>query len=665
MEYNNDNKKLTDIPLEELANHPNIAEVLEQRVLDTIGSQVTEDYRTDERSRTEWLVRYEKNLKLATQVQEKRSYPWPNSSNVKYPLLLNAGLQFHARAYPALIPAAGLVTSKIIGKDEDGIKRDRGERIAAHMSYQLQDQMEGWEEGMDRLLITLPFTGTEFKKTYFDNELGYNVSEHIYAKDLVVNYHAKTLNLAPRITQIICYSKNELVEKYRTGLFLECDESPVAHASNIPDDVQKESKGVAPPGIVDSSAPIRVLEQHRYYDLDGDGYEEPYICTVTERSGKVLRIVAAYYQDEILRNEKEEVVYINRINYFTLFQFIPNPAGGIYGIGFGDLLGPLNHSVDTLINQLVDAGTAANLKGGFISRNLRIKGGTYRFRPNEWMNVNATGQDIKNGIFPLPVSEPSATLLTLLQYLVNAGERVSATTDMQVGDNPGQNQKATTSQIVQANGLKVFTAIYKRIRKALEQEFKKLFALNKLYLNPQEYFTIVSPTSRDMQTIQVQLTDYQTADVNIVPSADPHLASQELKLARAQYLVGMLQLGGFNEYEIKRRLVEAGDIERPDEVLPPPDSPNAPQPPPNPDILKLQLETIKEQNKERELEFRRGFDIEKLRVEAAQKGVELNIKAHQAQTAETKAHGDVINKAADVSVKARQVTQKANESKSE
>jgi chaperonin GroES len=651
-----ENSPLTNVPLEELASHPNLAELLEEKVLVTIGNTVVEDYDTDERSRIDWLARYERNLKLATQIPENKSYPWPNASNVKYPLLLNAGLQFHARAYPALIPAAGIVTGKVVGKDEDGMKRDRAERISAHMSYQLLDEMDGWEEGMDRLLITLPFTGTEFKKTYFDPERGHNVSEHVYAKDLVVNYYAKTLDSAPRITEILSYSKNELIEKHRSGLFLECKAGSPGERRDVPVTIQEQSKGITPPSVNDSDKPYVVLEQHRYYDLDGDGYKEPYICTVERDTKQVLRVVAAYYPNSILRNEDNQVVFISRINYYTLFQFIPNPAGGIYGIGFGDLIGPLNHSVDTLINQLTDAGTLSNLQPGFISRNLRIKGGTYRFQPGEWKNVNASGQDIKQGLFPLPIREPSATLFSLLQFLVSAGERVSSTTDLQVGENPGQNQKVGTTQIVQANGMKVFTAIYKRIRKALESEFKKLFALNGLYLNPQEYFAVVNPTQRDLQYINIQLTDYQEAGVNIVPSADPHLASQELKLARAQYLAGLMVMGGFNEYEIKRRLVAAGDIERPDEVLPPPDSPNAPKPPPNPDMLTIQLEAMKEDNAEREREFRRNFDTEKLRVDAAAKNIELRIKDKDAESKAIKAHGDVVNKAADNAVKARKVS---------
>jgi chaperonin GroES len=533
--------------------------------------------------------------------------------------------------------------------------------MASHMSWQLMDQMDGWEEGMDRLLITLPFTGTEFKKTYFDPEKGTNVSEHVFAKDLVINFYAKTLEQAPRITEMLYYSKNELQSKYLQGLYLECKDYAPRQEQTSMKDIEEKSKGVVAPPTIDDDTPFLVLEQHRFYDLDGDGYSEPYICTVLKDSRKVLRIVAAYYPDKVFRNEEGKVAKIERITYYTKYVFIPNPAGGIYGIGFGDLLGPLNHSVDTLINQLIDAGTASALQSGFISRNLRIKGGDYKFRPNQWMNVNATGQDIKNGIFPLPVREPSGTLMSLLQFLVGAGERLASTTDLQVGENPGQNQKAGTTMIVQQNGLQVFTAIYKRIRKALEQEFKKLFQLNKIYLNPQEYFQIVNPSTGEMQSLDVSIDDYKADDLTVVPSADPHLASQELKMARAQYLVGLMQMGGFNDYEIKRRLLEAGDIERPEQILPSPE--NQPPPPPNPDLVKVQLEGIKEDNAEREREFRRQFDVTKLRVEAAAKDVELAQKDRSVVAQEIKVQGDLMNNAANTTISARQTANDAKATK--
>jgi chaperonin GroES len=266
------------------------------------------------------------------------------------------------------------------------------------------------------------------------------------------------------------------------------------------------------------------------------------------------------------------------------------------------------------------------------------------------MNVNASGMDLRNGIMPLPFGEPSGTLFSLLTFLVNAGERVSATTDMQVGENPGQNQKAETTRTVQENGMKVFTAIYKRIRKALEEELYKLFLLNKRYVDTKEYFTVVAPNGRDMQTLDISYTDYQTADVSVVPSADPHLASPEQKMGRAQYLAGMLQLGGFNEYEVKKRMLEAGNIERIEEVLPDPKGENAIEPPPNPDLLKIQLEMQKEQNAEKERAFRREFDMQELRVRAIEAQAKHAIAQQNANTHATKTHGDIAHKTAELAL---------------
>lgn len=659
MDYN-EQKKLVDLPLEEIAVHHNLAELMSPEDLKALGECVLRDYQTDARSRENWLnKKYKKALELATQTWQDKSYPWPNASNVKFPLLTIAGIRFHAMAYPSLLPSNSLVTGKVIGKDELGVKKDRAERIALHMSYQFLEQMEEWEEGMDRLLITLPFTGTEFKKTYFDPERGTNVSQHVFAKDLVVNYFAKTIETAPRVTEILSLYKNEILEKQRFGIFRKFQLDEPAVRKDTATEIQDKSKGVDVPNVIDDDTPYFVLEQHRYYDLDGDGYKEPYICTVVAKTGQVLRIVARFEQDDIIRNDEDEVVYVNPTQYYTAFIFIPNPAGGIYGMGFGDLLGPLNHSVDTIINQLVDAGTMSNLQSGFISRNLRIKGGNYKFKPNEWMSVNASGQDLKAGILPLPTREPSTTLFSLLQFLVNAGERLASTTDLQVGENPGQNQKAQTTMVVQQNGMRVFTAIYKRIRKAMEKEFKKVFELNKHYLQPREYFTIVSPTAREMQTLEVKLTDYQAEDVGVIPSADPTLASMELKMARAQFLASLMTMGGFNEYAVKRRLLEAGEIERPDEVLPDPSGPAAIPPAPNPDMIKLQLEGEKEQNEEKEREFRRNYDMAKLQVEAKGKEIELEIAQQNANTDKLAAQGDIANTAAKVEVENKKASQKA------
>jgi len=629
---------------EDLVDVANIAESLDSTLLQKIGSSVHEDYSEDENSRDGWKESYEQAMKIAMQVREQKSSPWQGASNVKYPLLTIACLQFHARAYPALIPGSNIVQGKVIGRDELGVKKVLAERIGMHMSYQVLDEMQEWEENMDRMLITLPITGCEFKKTYYDSEVGTNVSEHVFAKDLVINYYAKSVEKALRKTHILSLSKNELYEKQKAGIFLDIDLGDPIPRDDRLTKTTDEMQGMRPPGT-GSDKPYTILEYHGFWDLDEDGYKEPYIITIEEASRKVLRIVARYNEGSISRSATGEMLRIEPKEYFTQYDFIKNPSGGIYGIGFGLLLGPLNETVNTLINQLVDSGTLSNLQAGFISKSLRIQKGSMKFTPGEWKTLNVMGQDIAQGIFPLPTREPSNVLFSLLGYLVESGERLASTTDMMVGENPGQNQKATTTMAVMESGMKVFTAIYKRIRKSLGKEFRKLFILNGEYLDPEVYFSIIDPTTRELQTLDVQQTDYTAGLVDVIPSADPNIATQMQRLAKAQLLIELRPTGALNptnpfEYEQSRRLLEALEIPDIDRILPPPPE----QLPPSPDMLKIQLEMEKEANEEREREFRRELDFAELEYKAQKDGIALDIQKHSADTQRMKATKEASKK---------------------
>lgn len=586
---------------EEAVLYTNMVDELDGDTLGEIGQRVYDDYLEDEGSRKDWIERYENNIEIAAQVYKRRTFPWINSSNIKFPLMSIAALQFHARAYPALVPNDGLVTAKITGRDPDGAKRMIGERIGMHMTYQIREQMDGWESGMDKLLITLPITGSEFKKTYYDPELGQVVSEHVLARDLVINYFAEDLETATRKTQIIQMGQNEVIEKQRSGLFSDRVDltQPIPREDRVTK-VQERSQGVNRPNYKHpDDAPYMILEWHGYWDLDGDGYKEPYIVTIEKETRQVLRMVARFQPENVVRNEVNKVVKIYPDEYFTHYRFVPSPDGGFYGLGFGMLLGPLNETVNTLINQLVDAGTLSNLQSGFISRNLRIRGGNWKFNPGEWKFVNASGQDLKTSILPLPVREPSQTLFALMQLLISYGERLTSTTDINVGENPGQNQKATTSMLVHQEGQRVFTAVYKRIRVAMENEFKRIFQLNKFYMDAVEYFDVIDPNTGDQQTLQINLTDYQITDgIDVRPSADPSGVSQMQRLARAQMLMELMPTGLVNPAVVIRRVLDAAEVPNYEELL------QMPPPQPDPEILLKQQELqLKAVDSERQYEL--------------------------------------------------------------
>lgn len=541
----------TNIDLETALLSDNLAEEFSENELGKIADKVVSGYKNDLESREGWEENLDSWMEMALQVAEDKSYPWNGASNVKYPLLTTAALQFSSRAYPALVPGTNVVKGRVIGMDVDGSKQEKAYRIGKHMSYQILEQMPDWEEEMDRLCVSLPILGTMFKKTYYDNAEQRNVSELVYPKHLVVNYYATSLEDAPRITHVIDMQDNDIYERVASGIYLDYGDELYKDYSQKPE--QNIDDTNAPQ--YDDTTPHSILEQHCFLDLDGDGYEEPYIVTVHEGCGKVLRIVARFDEDGVMSDIEDNIIKIKPIEYFTKFSFVPNPDGGFYDIGFGLLLGPINETVNTLINQLVDAGSLSNLQAGFIAKGLRIKGGNKNFSPGEWKYVNSFGDDLRKSIVPLPVREPSNTLFTLLGMMIESGQKLASVTDMLLGENPGQNQPASTTMAVIEQGLKVFTSIYKRLHRSLKKEYKKLFVLNSKYLPDQEWFTILDPGEEKASIAAREF--YNTENADVVPASDPNVASESMKLMKASGLMELLPLGTVNPMEVTKRVLDA------------------------------------------------------------------------------------------------------------
>lgn len=644
-------------PLEELLVSPNIAEMLDDQSLETIGMRSVQEYEMDRTSRQDWEKKMEDSMKLALQVVEAKSFPWPNSSNVKFPLITIAALQFHARAYPALIPGKDIVKCRVNTVDPDGMKQFRAERIENHMSYQLLEQDENWEDQMDKVLITTPIIGCSFKKTYWSQRTKSNVSELVLARDLVVDYWTKSLDTANRITQVIYLTKNDLRERTVRGIYRDIELGQAQPKD--PNPVRDQAQGVHPSND-DRDMPYEVLEQHRYIDLDGDGYAEPYIVTVHKDSKKVLRIVANYFDDSIER-VRGSIVFIKPEQYFTKFSFIPSPDGGFYDLGFGVLLGPLNESINTLVNQLIDAGTMSVTAGGFLGRGIKIRGGNQSFAPLEWKHVETTGDDIRKNVFPLPVREPSQVLFTLLSLLINYGERIGSATDVMVGENPGQNTPAETSRNMVEQGMKIFTGIFKRVHRSLKQEFKKHYRLNQLYLDNKVTF--------GSQTVLRE--DYNGPIEDITPASDPNVVSDSQRISQATAVLQAAHSSpGFNLYEANKRYLEALKVPAIDKVLPDPKGQDAVPPPQNP---KVEIEKMKLQARQAEMQLNgklaamklmqeaevKQAQVRKLQAEATKllaeaQGVETGhqIALINAQIGAEKAHRDSLFRAAETMMKA-------------
>lgn len=556
----------------------NLAEDVNEDKLTTLGTLCKQEFEQDYQSREVWEQSIKGWEDLAMQVKEDKSYPWPNAASVKYPLISTACMQFAARAYPSLVPSNGeIVKSKVIGQDQTGEKEQKAKRVSQYISYQCMSELPYWEEEMDKMLIILPVVGCLFKKTYFCKDDDRIDSRLILPRNFVVDYWTKSLREAERKSEIILMSQRLLKEYQGTGLYRDID---LGTPPSMPQKIDRDTSYVSD----EKSTPWEIVEQHRWYDWDEDGYDEPVIVTFERSTGKVLRVSLRYYLNDVQKNDSGKVIKIKPIEMYTKFPFIPSPDGSFYDIGFGNLLGPLNESVNTLINQLLDSGTQHNLNAGFIGKSLRIKLGDAGFSPGEWKQVNATGDDLRKQILPLPSKEPSTVLLELLKFLIQAGKELASVAEIFTGKMPGQNTPATTTMATVEQGMKIFTAIYKRIYRSLSEEFDKFFELNSIYLDPNKYVTVLDTT--------VNPNDFDKDSLDIFPAADPSAASQDQKLQKVQGLFQMMQMmpGLLNPMEVAIRWMEA--TEQPNyqklfsqEVQ---QTGQLPPPPPDPKVMALQ-----------------------------------------------------------------------------
>ena len=610
-------------------------------VLSKLGMAVAHEYDIDKNSRAEWEGQTREAMKLAMQIAETKQYPWPKAANIIFPVLTTASVQFAARAYPAIVMGRDVVKGVVIGPDDGvplppapgsqavpapgqdgpqaapapvqwapgpdgipqtpGLKQTRADKIGEHMSFQLLDEQPEWEPEMDKLLHVLPIVGCDFKKTYFDSAEKMNVSCRVSAMDLVINYKAKSIKRAPRLTEEIEYYPNEIKEMENSGVF-----RPITYTSTQSQDG-------------DTDAPVKFLEQHRWWDFDDDGMKEPYIVTVEKQSHQVVRIVARYEVDKISYNfTKGRIQKFVPIHYYTQYDFLPNVDGGIYGMGFGQLLKPLNEGINTSLNMLIDAGHLSNVQGGFIGKGLSMSSGSLRFQPGEWKPVNASGAAVRDSLVPLKFDGPSPVLFQLLGMLIEAAKEVSGVKDVLTGEALPANTPATTMLAMIEQGLKTYTAIYKRVHRALKAELAKLYRLNRIYLDDEASYQIGDTWKT------ITRADYEKGS-GVEPVSDPTIVTEMQKLGQAQFLQQYENDPMFKGIEIRRRALKAANIPQIEQLL------NL-NPPPNPAImakmmeLQIKMNSLKMQaaDKAASLQLRERHDAALINSEDARA---LNLKA--------------------------------------
>jgi chaperonin GroES len=607
-----------------------------------IGSDALQEYQTDLTSCEDFHERYDRAMDTAMQVKKDKTFPWKNASNVIFPLLTTAAIQFQARAYPAIIDGGKVVKGAVLGPDPEGQKRERADRVASYMTWQFLNDVPGWEEDTDKLLLQLPIVGCVFRKTWRDTLRNQNNSETVTAKDFVVNYKTTSLDKAPRFTHVQRYYPYEIEAFIRTGEW-----SAVKYEGD---------DGGDPHSLVE------IYEQTRLIDMDGDGLPEPYVVTLTT-DGAVARIAACYDADgiflttdmldkqvtlsdlmgmgpEVLGSDVR-VVRIERKNYWTKYGFIPAPDGSFYDIGFGTLTDNLGAAVNTIINQLIDAGTLANMQGGFIAGGTKIRGGNMRFTPGEWKRVDGvTSGPLRDNILPLQLPGPNATLFQLLGMLIEAVQNITSVSDIMSGTQDSQTAPTTALALIE-QGQKVFTAIYQRIHRALGVEIKIMAGLNRDYLDEEQYFAL------DDNPQVVGKADFEDKDLDVKPVSDPRAINDQVKMAKAQILMGHNGDPLVNQEEIRRREFEAAGITDIPALL------KVPTPPPPPEAIKAMADTENETAKAKAEVRNKDALTAKTLIEAATAAYALgtsvgdpNIQAETtALLAEAMALADAVNTA--------------------
>ena len=649
---------LPKIKFSELQKSKNLTDKFDDDQLRRLGHQVHQDYTTDDETRSGWKERNKEAMKLALQVAEKKNYPWPNASNVKFPLLSQAALQFQVRAYGAMFNGPEYVKHRVIGQDEAGTKAARASRVSQHMNYQCLEDDE-WDDAHDRLLMVLPIVGICYIKRYWCTE-DQDIKTGIVLPDkLVVPYRTSSLDTAPRISEVLEIYPRQIKENQMAGIYRDVELGPAPVLE--PDEADKRV-GISQ-ALDDSDRPRCIIEQGRYLDLDGDGYSEPYTVTIDESSKEVLRIVQRFgvvvskqsqlieqkqnqisnlrvaaqalfeqlpqpvdgqmSDDDIaiaqqidqqaqalqmqmqqldqeiqqLQSEEPEIKKIRPIPLYTKYGFIPAPDGSFYDIGFGQLLGPLNASVNSILNQLIDSGTLQNGSQGFLGKGARMKGGKIRFEPYQWHKVNVMGSTLRDSIVPLPMNPPSSVLYQLLGLLIDFTKDLSSVNDAMRGRDMGQNTPAYNMEAMLQQGMQVFSGIFKRVHKALRKEFQLQYNLNAAYLNSEEYFATLDGEGKVLQS------DYWGDPKDIYPAADPNAFSQQEKLVKAQFLAQRAMTApGYDSTKVELRLLESMDIEDRQEVYPlGPNGQPAIPPPSNPEI---EIKVAEEQRRTKESQLR-------------------------------------------------------------
>ena len=506
----------------------NLAEYMTEGAMSSMAGDLSGDIDNDRNSRKEWEKAYTEGLKLLGLQIEERTEPWNGASGVFHPMITEAVVRFQSETITETFPAKGPVRTKIVGK-ETPEKKAAASRVEEDMNFQLTEKMHEFRPEHERMLWSLPATGSAFKKVYFDPSLGRQVSIFIPAEDILLPYGTSDIQTCYRVTHQMRKTKNEIVKLQQAGFYLDVDiGEPDKAISEINKAKDKET------GFSDlNDERFTLYECH--VDLDLKGFEDkdddgeptgialPYVVTFIRGTNTVLSIRRNWREDDELKLKRQ---------HFVHYQYIP--GFGAYGFGLFHLIGGFAKSATSLMRQLIDSGTLSNLPGGLKTRGLRIKGDDTPIAPGEWRDVDVGSGAIRDNIMPLPYKEPSQVLMALLGNVVEEGRRFAATADMKISD-MGANAPVGSTLALLERQLKVMTAVQARVHYALKEELQLLAAIIRDYTDDEYSY---EPDGEEGP--RAKAADYRHVD--ILPVSDPNAATLSQRVVQYQAVIQMAQM---------------------------------------------------------------------------------------------------------------------------
>ena len=515
-----------------LSNPTNIVHLLDENCLGGIFDYCDVRYKDLVATRTPRNEKLKEANEEALQVYKQKDFPWPKAASVKYPLITNACIDFASRIYPAVWQDGDVAKTKFYTDNKDYAA---GKRIANYLNYCLAERIPGWNQNLDKLTTALPINGLMLKKVYFDPEIMTVRSELVFPQDLFVPSDASELSDAPYYFHRYTRTRRDIISYLRSGLWAGANEDEFQE-EDIDDGSKATNASVRPEDVATTvfADMFEVVEGYIYLDLDGDGFDEPYIVTFIPKVSKVVRVVPRFDESSVLRNSANDAIYrIIPQEFFVEYPFMQSPDGSLYALGLGELLLSINQAVDTSINQLLDAGTLNNTSGGWISNSVRLNKGTNTFSPGEWKAVNSFTGKLADNILPMPKSEPSQTTFALLQTLIDAGAQIAGAQQIKDIQIPS-NLSATSSMAIIENGMTGLKSVYKRFHRSLTQELRLILGWLAKYPNIAEYQMVAGQGA--------SIADFDLIGT-IIPVSDPNLITTISKATKAQQLQDMANQG--------------------------------------------------------------------------------------------------------------------------